>query len=94
MAYYVTSDENLTSIADAIREKGGTLSSLSFPNEFISAIEAISGELPSQTKSATPTESAQTIVPDEGYTLSEVTVAAIPSNYGLITWNGTTLTVS
>ncbi len=94
MAYYVTSDDNLTAIADAIREKGGTVEELEFPNEFISAIEVISTELPTQTKSATPSESAQVIEPDEGHTLSEVTVAAIPSNYGLITWNGTTLTVS
>ena len=35
-------DEDLTSVADAIREKGGTAEALSFPDEFVSAIEAIS----------------------------------------------------
>lgn len=34
---------DLTSIANAIRTKGGTSASLAFPAEFISAIEAISG---------------------------------------------------
>lgn len=41
MAEYIVSDTNLTLIADAIREKGGTSASLEFPDEFISAIEDI-----------------------------------------------------
>lgn len=36
-------DSDLTSVADAIREKGGTSAQLAFPTEFVSAIEAISG---------------------------------------------------
>lgn len=35
-------DADLESVADAIREKGGTSASMAFPDEFISAIEAIS----------------------------------------------------
>lgn len=42
MSSYVVSDANLTSIADAIRSKGGTSAALSFPAEFVSAISAIS----------------------------------------------------
>ena len=38
---YLTTDQELTSIANAIRTKGGTSESLSYPDEFISAIEAI-----------------------------------------------------
>lgn len=41
MANYVVSDTNLTAVADAIRGKGGTSASLSFPNGFISAVNAI-----------------------------------------------------
>lgn len=41
MANYIVSDTTLTSIANAIRTKGGTSASLSFPTEFISAIAAI-----------------------------------------------------
>lgn len=36
-------DTDLTSVANAIRTKGGTSASLAFPADFISAIEAISG---------------------------------------------------
>ena len=43
----------------------------------------------------TPTQSQQIITASAGYdAIEKVTVAPIPSNYGLITWNGTTLTVS
>lgn len=41
MANYVVSDTNLASVADAIRAKGGTSAPLSFPTEFVSAIQAI-----------------------------------------------------
>lgn len=36
-------DADLTSVANAIRTKGGTSAQLAFPADFISAIEAISG---------------------------------------------------
>lgn len=41
MADYLVTDTELTSIADAIRTKGGTSADLSFPTGFVSAIEAI-----------------------------------------------------
>lgn len=43
MADYLTNDTELTSIANAIRTKGGTSASLTFPSGFVDAIEAISG---------------------------------------------------
>ena len=43
MANYVVSEENLTSIANAIRTKGETSASLEFPDDFVSAIENIGG---------------------------------------------------
>ena len=36
-------DADLTSVANAIRTKGGTSASLAFPSDFVSAIAAISG---------------------------------------------------
>lgn len=38
---YITTDQELKSIADAIRAKGGTSAPLAFPAEFVSAIGAI-----------------------------------------------------
>ncbi len=58
------------------------------------------GSAPTQTKTATPTTSAQEIEPDSGYLLSKVTVAAIPSQYIVptgtksITENGTGIDVA
>lgn len=47
MANYLTTDTDLTSVADAIRSKGGTEAALSFPAGFVSAVEALEsgGEL-------------------------------------------------
>ena len=41
MANYIVTDTELTSVADMIRSKAGTSASLSFPNGFVSAVEAI-----------------------------------------------------
>lgn len=43
MANYIVTDTELSSIADAIRLKGGTSNPLAFPSGFASAIEAIQG---------------------------------------------------
>lgn len=42
----------------------------------------------------TPTQSAQTLETADKHTLADIIINPIPSNYGLITWNGSTLTVS
>ena len=42
----------------------------------------------------TPSAEAQTIPTMQTVLLSNITINPIPSNYGLITWNGATLTVS
>ena len=41
MADYLVTDTELTSVADAIRTKGGTSAALSFPTDFVNAIDAI-----------------------------------------------------
>lgn len=38
MANYIVSDTNLTAVANAIRQKGGTSASLEFPDDFVEAI--------------------------------------------------------
>ena len=42
----------------------------------------------------TPTEDTQTVEIKDYKASENITLNPIPSNYGLITWNGTTLTVS
>ena len=42
----------------------------------------------------TPTEEAQTIEIANKKAVDNIIINPIPSNYGLITWNGSTLTVS
>lgn len=42
----------------------------------------------------TPTEDTQTVEIKDRAASENITINPIPSNYGLITWNGTTLTVS
>ena len=42
----------------------------------------------------TPTEQAQTIEIENKRALENITIKPIPNNYGLITWDGITLTVS
>lgn len=54
MANYKVADTELTSIANAIRTKGGTSAQLEFPTEFVSAI----GDLPSAATLGTKTVTA------------------------------------
>lgn len=42
----------------------------------------------------TPTQEPQVIEIAHKQAAQDITIAAIPNNYGLITWNGSTLTVS
>lgn len=64
MANYIVSDTDLTSVANAIRTKGGTSDQLSFPTGFNTAIANISaGDLPVTAGSFTTqsTEGVQTV---------------------------------
>ena len=71
MAYRKVNDTSLASVADAIREKGGTSDALVFPEGFVSAISAIqtgAAEPVLQEKTVTYTSNGTTtITPDEGY---------------------------
>ena len=42
----------------------------------------------------TPTEETQTVNIENKMAVQDITINPIPSNYGRITWNGSTITVS
>ena len=48
MAEYLTNTADLTAVANAIREKGGTSEQLAYPGGFVSAIQAIQTGVPLQ----------------------------------------------
>ena len=69
---------------------GGSLSSV----QGFSATMSNNINIKVQTKSVEPADAEQIIVADAGFVaLSKVTVGAIPSNYGKISWNGAYLLV-
>lgn len=69
---------------------GGSLSSV----QGFSATMSNNINIKVQTKSVEPADTEQVIVADAGFVaLSKVTVGAIPSNYGKISWNGAYLLV-
>lgn len=82
----------------------GSLKSSGQLSGFLSGAKTISGELtipaailpPSYEGEyeVTPSEETQTLATDSLYMRGNITINPIPSNYGLITWNGSTLTVS
>lgn len=88
MAEYLTNDTDLKKVANAIRAKGGTSANLSYPDEFVSAIQAIQtgSEKEEQEKSVTITANGTTeITPDTGKTLSKATVTVdVPTSGNLL----------
>ena len=77
MADYLTTDSELTSIADAIRAKGGTSAQLEFPSGFVTAIQNIStGITPTGTKSITITQSGTTTEDVTNYASVAISVPA------------------
>ena len=90
-----TLTETFTDIANAIRTKNGATAKYT-PAQMPDAIEAIAPKL--QNKSATPSETAQTISPDSSYEgLSSVSVGAISNTYvgsGITRRSSTNLTAN
>lgn len=58
------------------------------------AYEGVGGDEYQGTYEVTPTEYEQTLSTQDKVLTQNVIVHPIPSNYGLITWDGTTITVS
>lgn len=62
--------------------------------EIDSKIVVVEGEPYTGSYTITPSNQTQTLQTVNLLMTSNVTINPIPSNYGLITWNGSTLTVS
>lgn len=80
---YITSDIDLTSVANAIRTKGGTSTSLVYPAGYVSAINALpTGALQSYKSAVFTTPGSATLTPDSGYVgIEEISVEYSPSIY-------------
>lgn len=70
-----------TSIKNSIINKGITVLDTQKIDEYSTLIDSIETKKPEQSKSVTPSESVQNVTPDNGYTLSQVTVEAISKTY-------------
>jgi len=80
MSNYIVDGADLTSVANAIRTKGGTSAQLSFPTEFVSAIGAIqTGGGNVQIEELTPTSSMSSVTLSVGF---EPAYMLIMDNYG------------
>lgn len=85
-------------------ELSGTLSSSGQLSGFLSATQTITGQLtvpqyvtpPAYTGpyEVTPSGAEQVLETDTFYMNSNIVINPVPSNYGLITWDGSTITVS
>jgi len=72
----------------------GTLTGVQNINGTITVPKVISPESYEGSYNFTPSDVEQ-VIPIEGKMANQdITINPIPSNYGLITWNGSTLTVS
>jgi len=68
-------DADLTSVANAIRTKGGTSSQMAFPAGFVSAVQAIpTGITPTGTKAISITQNGTTTEDVTNYASAEITV--------------------
>lgn len=69
-------DADLTSVANAIRTKGGTSSQLAFPAGFVSAVQAIptGGVTPTGTKNISITQNGTTTEDVTNYASAQITV--------------------
>lgn len=88
----ITIDANVVVGSMALDADIGGLD-MSIPADVGMTITIVSGHL--EEMSATPSSETQVIVCDPGFDgISKVTIDPIPSNYGLVTYDGSIITVS
>ena len=72
----------------------GTLTALQGIQGTLTIPSAVGVEIYDGEYEFTPTEDTQTVIIENKMAVQDITINPIPSNYGRITWNGTTITVS
>ena len=72
----------------------GTLTALQGIQGTLTIPSAVGVEIYDGEYEFTPTEDTQTVSIDNKMAVQDITINPIPNNYGLITWNGSTITVS
>lgn len=94
----LATDNGLTLITDAVTTGDnaivGSLSAVQSLQGEITTAESVYYPTYSGSYEITPTQQTQTIPINGLLAADDITVNPIPSNYGLITWDGSTLTVS
>jgi hypothetical protein len=76
LSNYLVDGDDLTSIANAIRTKGGTSAQLAFPTGFVSAVQAIpTGAAPTGTKQININANGTTTEDVTNYASAQITVA-------------------
>ena len=82
-------------LSDNIVEVSPSLSgNISVNAEMATLIRTTNYEEYSGVTTVTPSEEIQTLQTEDKVVLENIIINPIPSNYGSITWNGATLTVS
>jgi hypothetical protein len=84
-------------ITGVITSSGTITGTLSSPETLVGSLTIPSAILPPIYEGATditPSSEAQALDTALFYMLEDITINAIPNNYGLIEWNGSILTVS
>ena len=75
MAEYLVTDTDLTSVANAIRTKGGTSTNLEFPSGFVTAIGSLSSSSSYDFRGANIKQVTSTNFQDVNYTLSDTSLS-------------------
>ena len=86
--------DRLTATLNGVASINGTLSGLATLNAGLTVPEVVVTSPFTGSYEYTPTSQTQTIEINGLRATDDITINPIPSNYGLITWDGATLTVS
>ena len=73
----------------AVRNPGAVAVGIDESSPIVPTVEEYHG-----TYEVTPAQTAQVLPTDGLLAVADIVINPIPSNYGLVTWNGSTLTVS